>query len=71
METGEIAMETVPCLCGAEEFSRVADFDRYRIKQTTVICNACDLIQSMPRLTEEATRWFYGSDLYPVLYDPE
>ncbi len=58
IESGEIPVEYVPCLCGMEEFSRVADFDRYRIKQTTVICNACGLIQGMPRLTEEATRWF-------------
>jgi len=71
IESGDIPLEHVPCLCGAEEFSRIADFDRYRIKQTTVICNACGLIQSMPRMTAEATRWFYGSDYYRLLYDPE
>lgn len=68
---GKIAFESVPCLCGAERFVLIARYDRYRIRQDSVMCADCGLIQSMPRLTEAAYRDFYGSDLYRRLYDPQ
>lgn len=67
---GKVAFEIVPCLCGAECFSLIARYDRYRVRQDSVICTECGLIQSMPRLTESAYRDFYGSDFYRRLYDP-
>jgi len=68
---GEISSESVPCLCGKEAFKVIAEYDRYRLRQRTVICMVCGLIQSMPRMNAESTVWFYGSDTYRRLYDPE
>lgn len=71
MGSGSIAMEEVPCLCGGEEFSLLAEYDRYRIRQRSVICAACGLIQSVPRMSSAETERFYSSDTYRRLYNPE
>jgi 2-polyprenyl-3-methyl-5-hydroxy-6-metoxy-1,4-benzoquinol methylase len=68
-DRGEIEYEDLPCLCGARLFALIGTYDRYRIKQQTVICKACGLIQSMPRMTQKAYSWFYSSDFYRKLYD--
>lgn len=68
IETGVLAMESVPCLCGGTDFDLVASYDRYRIVQPTVLCRRCGLMQSRPRMTEESLGWFYGSDAYRELY---
>lgn len=68
IESGEISFEEVPCLCGDGIFSLIANYDKFGIKQKVVICNHCGLIQSNPRMTEEATDWFYSSDFYDNLY---
>lgn len=61
--------ETVPCLCGADNYKVLAKKDRYGINQQTVICKVCGLIYSNPRLTEEEYKKFYQSDLYRQVYD--
>ena len=71
MDTGEIAMETVSCLCGNDDFVLLAEYDRYRIKQRAVICPACGLVQNQPRMTRQETEKFYTSDAYRKLYDPD
>ncbi len=71
MDTGEIAMETVPCLCGNDGFALLAEYDRYRIRQRVVICSTCGLVQNQPRMTRRETEKFYASDAYRKLYDPD
>lgn len=71
LEAGTLPTERVPCLCGGTRFERIASYDRYRIRQDTVVCRDCGLVQLMPRLTGEAYGRFYGSDLYRKLYNPE
>lgn len=66
---GRIAFELTPCLCGGERFDLVASVDRFAFLQKTVICIACGLIQSNPRMTEQAYQDFYKSDLYRKAYD--
>ena len=70
-ESGVIALEDRPCLCGGETFSLVAAYDRYRIRLQSVICDSCGLMQSNPYMTPEATDNFYRSDMYRRLYDPQ
>lgn len=65
----EIIFEEVSCLCGKDEFSLIASIDRYGFIQKTVICTQCGLIQSSPRMTENAYHFFYESDEYRRLYD--
>jgi len=69
--SGEILLEEVSCLCQSEQFALLAQYDRYRIRLQTVICRACGLIQSNPRMTEEENNAFYTSDTYRALYDPQ
>lgn len=71
MADGTLPTETVPCLCGCGEFKLIASFDRYRLRQNTVVCTACGLVQLMPRLTASAYGDFYSSDLYRKLYNPD
>jgi SAM-dependent methyltransferase len=62
-------LETVPCLCGASDFDGLATLDRYGIEQPTVICRACGLMQSNPRMASADLVAFYESDEYRLLYD--
>jgi len=68
IEEKKLAFEEVPCLCGNESFSLIAEYDKFGIAQKTVICEKCGLIQSNPRMSDEALDWFYGSDFYGNLY---
>ncbi len=66
--SGEVAFETVPCLCGKHSFANITDYDKFGIRQTMVMCTACGLIQANPRMTDAALKWFYESDFYGKLY---
>lgn len=69
LSRGGVTVETVPCLCGGTDFAKLAGVDRYGLRQDTVVCRACGLVQSNPRLTADAYAWFYGTDLYRTIYD--
>src|ERR1039458_2116410 len=62
VEGGRIAFESVPCLCGSCDFTLLASYDRYAMRQSTVVCVGCGLIQSNPRMTPQAYADFYSSD---------
>jgi SAM-dependent methyltransferase len=66
--SGEVEFEEVRCLCGSEDFERVASVDRYGFEQPTVICRDCGLIQSNPRMTPPEYAAFYSSDFYRDVY---
>lgn len=69
LAAGSIETEAVDCLCGTDEFSLIATVDRYGLSQSTVICTACGLIQSNPRLTSGEYERFYASDRYRLIYE--
>jgi 2-polyprenyl-3-methyl-5-hydroxy-6-metoxy-1,4-benzoquinol methylase len=69
LSQGELPVEAVACLCGGSTFAEIATTDRYGIAQETVICTACGLVQSNPRLTAAGYHDFYASDLYRRIYD--
>jgi len=68
---GEIEFEAVHCLCGGGLFDLIASVDRYSMIQYTVICTQCGIVQSNPRMRENAYREFYSSELYRRIYDPD
>jgi SAM-dependent methyltransferase len=68
---GELELESVPCLCGGDDFDGLATIDWFGVRQRTVICRRCGLVQSNPRMTADETARFYGSDDYRRLYDGE
>ncbi len=68
IDSGNLQCEEVSCLCGNDTFDLISEFDKFGVKQKTVICRKCGLVQSNPRMTKEANDWFYGSDFYGELY---
>lgn len=66
-----IEFEIKNCLCNERCFELISNFDRYGIKQSTVICTNCGLVQSMPRMTEKEYNSFYSSDLYYKIYSTQ
>ncbi len=69
LDSKALGLEALPCLCGSEEFALIARFDRYRNRLDSVICRKCGLIQSRPRLSKNAAKWFYET-CYTTLYRP-
>ena len=65
---GTVKFEAVPCLCSSKEFDLIARYDRYSMRQDTVMCTKCGLILSNPRLTEEEYARFYETDTYRKCY---
>jgi len=71
VKEGRVRFEEVPCICGNDTFDLIASVDRHSISQKTVICTRCGLVQSNPRMAEDAYRDFYSSDLYRRCYEGE
>ena len=69
LKAGDFLFESVPCLCGSDNFDLVASVDRYSFHQKTVLCRRCGLIMSNPRLDTLSCEKFYQSDLYRMVYD--
>ena len=67
----ELSFESVPCLCGNDDYDVIASIERHGLNQQTVICTNCGLIRSNPRLTAEGYRTFYETDTYRLLYEGE
>lgn len=68
---GLVEFESVPCLCGSTVFDLIASVDRHLMRQDTVICTKCGLIQSNPRMTDTESSRFYSSDMYRLCYEGE
>jgi len=69
IEDGIYEFESIPCLCASsvENDLLVAAVDRYGLKHHTVICRACGLVRTNPRLTRASYRNFY-QEWYRQLY---
>src|SRR3989344_4383934 len=60
--------QKVPCaVCEGDDFEVLAEKDMHGLRITTVVCRACGLIQTNPRMTKETAAAFYKEefrDLY-------
>lgn len=60
--------ESVPCcVCGTMNFQTISDKDRYGLYMPVVICTDCGLIQTNPRMDQQAYNTFYNQE-YRKLY---
>jgi SAM-dependent methyltransferase len=71
IEQGDLSFQGVDCLCGYSDFLKIAEQDRYGLKQRVVVCKKCGLIMSNPHLTDESCQYFYSTDMYRMLYQYE
>lgn len=68
---GTYHFEEVPCaVCDAQNFELLAQKDRYGLYLPVVICNECGLIQTNPRMDQNAYNEFYNAE-YRELYGGE
>ena len=68
IEEGVYSFEEVPCcVCGGRNFELLSKKDRYGLYVPIVICKDCGLIQTNPRMTQEAYNQFYELE-YRKLY---
>lgn len=64
---GQLKMEAIKCLCGANNHTLIANEDRYGIPINTVICKNCGLVYSTPYYTKETLEVFY-KNYYRSIY---
>ena len=69
IDDGTYRLEAAPCFCGAPSGSdlEIAGRDRYGLPVRTVLCQACGLLRSDPRMDADSTARFYQDD-YRDLY---
>ena len=68
IEEGVYSFEEVPCcVCGGRNFELLSQKDRYGLYMAVVICKNCGLIQTNPRMMQEAYEQFYDIE-YRKLY---
>lgn len=66
---GRYHFESVPCaVCANQDgnFEMIADKDRYGLRMTVVICRDCGLIQTNPRMNQDAYNEFYDIEYRPL-----
>lgn len=69
IKEGIYSFEEVPCcVCGGRNFELLSEKDRYGLSAPVVICRDCGLIQTNPRMTQEAYDQFYDTE-YRKLYE--
>jgi SAM-dependent methyltransferase len=65
LNAGDYALEAVRyCLCGSQDAVPVADRDRFGLPVGVVVCSACGLARTSPRLTQESLPRFYDEDYH-------
>lgn len=68
IKDGIYIFEKIPCSCCAQnDFELLSEKDRYGLYLPVVICRKCGLIQTNPRMNQEAYNSFYNSE-YRELY---
>lgn len=67
LDSKQYQTESVPCLCGENQFEVLAHKDRYGLPVTTVLCKACGQAMTNPRMKREAYDSFYQNE-YRALY---
>ena len=65
LRAGEYWLENVDaCVCGGQSSRRIADHDRFGIPVGVVVCSACGLARTSPRLAADCLPAFYESDYH-------
>ena len=65
LNAGDYALEEVLyCLCGSQDSVSVADRDRFGLPVGVVVCTACGLARTSPRLAQESLPRFYDEDYH-------
>ena len=54
--------------CSNNVFEIICDYDKFLLKQKTVYCKKCGLIQSNPRMTDNAVEDYYSNDYYRKIH---
>ncbi len=67
MEQGTYPVKDVPCFCGEDGGTIIAERDRYGLPVRTVLCMNCGIMRTSPRMTDDAASQFYRED-YRGLY---
>lgn len=68
LKTKEYVFEEVSCeICGANDFEKIGDKDRYGLHYQTNICNQCGLVYTNPRMDQKSYNSFYNLE-YRKLY---
>ena len=63
IDDGVYSFEEVPCcVCDGKNFVILSEKDRYGLYVPVVICKDCGLIQTNPRMTQEAYNQFYDTE---------
>lgn len=63
IEEGIYSFESVSCcVCSSKNFETLSTKDRYGLYVPVVICKDCGLIQTNPRMTQEAYNQFYDTE---------
>lgn len=67
---GTYGFVAVACaLCEGSRFSSLADKDRCGLRTPVVVCTDCGLVQTNPRMSEEAFRDYYQTEYQILQYD--
>jgi SAM-dependent methyltransferase len=59
MESGELEMTPLPCLCGEDNDRDISQSERFDIPVRVKLCMSCGLVRIDPYFTEEALEVFY------------
>jgi hypothetical protein len=71
IQAGIYQFETVACpICSGTAMEPVAEKDRYGFQLSMVVCTACGLAQTNPRMNQEAYNQFYDQE-YRYVYGGE
>lgn len=65
--SGHYAFEESPCpVCTTIDFDPLSRKDRYGLYLQVVVCRGCGLVQTSPRMTQEAFHEFYNTEYRPM-----
>ena len=71
IKEGRYKFESVPCaICSSTSFHTIAEKDRYGFAMNVVICKTCGLVQTNPRMNQDAYNEFYNQE-YRLIYGGE
>ncbi|MCB9409865.1 class I SAM-dependent methyltransferase [Mycolicibacterium sp.] len=63
---GSYTTVEVPCLCGAAGGLIVAELDRFGLPSPSVVCRACGVVRTSPRLSDDSLAAFYSNEYQPL-----
>lgn len=71
MSSGIYKLENCICLCGSDNDVVIAETDRYGFNLKTVICKACGMLRTNPRLDKDSLKEFYSKEYHDLYFNGE